>query len=1304
MEPWSKTTQNHREFPELSSMLLSRFYLLVAVGAIAEASYHPLAYPFFGIGSIERIQDAVLNEPVSRSVEETLKRDLSKLPRRRKRHLYGASRERGSWRRLLSGTESTIDQHHAASRTMDVVIDAFGDRLLATTDLSLQTCQEAIPLEESVGTEFGTVCRCVTDLEELTATLECHDSQCTYCNSAETVCTGYTYGVKFNRNGEDFEYYEQDDYRIGRQGSIRYTEADETCSVSIGGTECSQCNMHDCSDGFYGVDVSCGNIEEGAVYNSCDDAFSSTGVFEAYNENEFEKCYGNLDICRMGRSSLDTRFECFCDNSPDSLDTSLMTCGDKCEYCNSFISVCGRESYEQIFENATSIGSRRTIQYTHGRSELVEYEESKCDSPTGCQNCAVKVDGVACSSCTIKTCANGTRAPLIECSNADSSISDAVDLCAPVSLSNTVLEFFEPGFTDSCISTQETACREAKNKYEQHAQKYVCNCVDQDNGSTELQCQATCGDLCNDEETVCVRESFMQDFVDQGGSSYFRKDIKYTRGRKETLSYVEFLNGDCSMKIDGVGCRSCAINTCEGNPQVEKAPLIDCSDFEGGAILDLCETEVRVETGIFERFSIEEFHECLDRTPANGICQSSVAVTNVPFQASGSTLMVTYDNVKSCGSVQSFAPGLWYTVIGTGKGIEASVCDPKADFNVQISVYTGSGCGNLTCATASDNSCKLDWMAEEDTKYFIRVHGTGGQIGNFDLSIGEVNYGSSVCETNKDAYERNPDLETSCRDCTAPDADGHVRLFCSVECSTCDESGSICTDQHIATKFDKAGHIAVQKHHYKYISGRHENVTVTSFNCTEPGICQACEVAINNSTCKSCEVVDCSQGETKGIVATCGSTTIKTCDEPALDSAGVLRPLVDTSYGSCYSRNATTSCLDHEAFEEDLESGIVCECESVGEKGDTRLLCRHQSCLHCNTERNICGYDAFGAVFDGELGRLRDRFEGFQYIQGRNDLIIYQISNNVTQIDGTCSMSVNNETCDHCVVTKCNTTREEERGPFHGISFDCQNIPSGLFYDGCSSIALPETFEFITSTDYNDCVAVASPKEACQSILLETMVARRSNQEDVCNCTLSSETGYYELVCTDPELCHFCSDDSATAACADSTERRVELNHFGSSIARIESYQWVSGRDEVLVLRDTDVECQVTVDGEVCSSCTHTTECSTTDVRGLSIDCSNVLGVNATFECGKGHEIFLPLSDSALYICPSDDTSAPSAESTTTRPTVSPTASPTRTMTMPPQISLVMTPAKSEASYYRIPFVAAAAAFAMSMMLGVVLL
>src|SRR5210317_925758 len=39
------------------------------------------------------------------------------------------------------------------------------------------------------------------------------------------------------------------------------------CTVSVGGTECSECALVDCGDDYWGIKVACGNIETGANYN-----------------------------------------------------------------------------------------------------------------------------------------------------------------------------------------------------------------------------------------------------------------------------------------------------------------------------------------------------------------------------------------------------------------------------------------------------------------------------------------------------------------------------------------------------------------------------------------------------------------------------------------------------------------------------------------------------------------------------------------------------------------------------------------------------------------------------------------------------------------------------------------------------------------------------------------------------------------------------------------------------------------------------------------------------------------------------
>lgn len=1254
-------------------MRLSPICLLTGIAASSVAgtkfsTHHALSTPW--ISSPEAAfrsahlatedENARFNIFATPTRKETLKRDLSSAPLRRRKHrIHGASKEKGTWRKLIGlGNANQVEHDRIVSNTAsNILIEPSGHRKLQSEHIALQICQESIPYEEEIGAEYGTICRCTPDFIERSATLECRDSDCTYCNSDETVCTGYAYGVVFDKDGVDVEFFEEDAYRLGHHdGAIRYTEKEESCSVSIDSQECANCVLQDCPDGHVGINVSCDNVEIGAAYDSCSEAFTTDGIFQAYNDNEFEYCYGNLDLCELGLAAMDPRFECSCNADPSNPDKSLLKCQDACEYCNEFMGVCGQEGSQQTYQSAMLTGTKRTVQYTSGRSEYIEYEELNCDATTGCKDCTFKVDGVNCESCTIQTCSDGTTAPTVQCKNIDDSLDNSVDLCAPASsLSGSILEFFEMGFTDSCVPKKELACREAKIQYEQHENKYSCDCVDQLDGTMELQCEATCGELCNDEESVCVREALYQDFLNEGASSYFKKDVKYTQGRKETLTYTEFIDGLCSMKIDGVECSSCVVNACPGNPQVERAPRIDCTQFDGGAILDLCDTEVRVESGIFERFSsMNEFQGCLDRTPANGICETNVRISNLPQAITGTTLFIPYDGAESCGSTQSFAPGLWYTVVGNGTGIEASVCEPEADFDAHISIYSGLDCKNLECTGASENACKIDWLGEKGTTYYIRVHGVGGQIGNFNLLLSDVNYGSVECELAKASFENNPDLETSCRPCEAPDADGHIHLHCSIDCNTCDESGSICANQTVSTKFAYNGSITLQHEHYEYVSGRDEYLTVTKYDCSSSDDCHTCEVSIDENVCESCEILACEEGQTRkiqGILAQCGNSTVNTCEEAKLDTSDILHPLVDSTYDKCFSRDAMAACLDHKAFEQDLEGGIFCDCEFVGESSDTRLVCLRQSCLHCNQERNICGYDAFGSIFEGQLGRLTNRFEGFQYIQGRDDLVAYHVSNDVAQADGSCQMTVNDVACDACIVSDCGET--EMIGQFNGVTFDCQNVEGGLFYNGCSMISLPGTFEFINSPAFDTCVDVENPKKACEALAIQTMIAR-SRKRDHCSCHMS-ETGFYDLACIDEEGCRFCTDDSATV-CADYIEHRNEINHFGSVVARVESYQWESGRDDLLVIRDNKIECQVTVNGEPCSSCEYI-GCGDGS-RRKSIDCSNVVGTNATFECGVGHEIFTPISDSAYYICPGDTVAPTSAP--TSAPTKIPATTPTK--------------------------------------------
>jgi len=112
----------------------------------------------------------------------------------------------------------------------------------------------------------------------------------------------------------------------------------------------------------------------------------------------------------------------------------------------------------------------------------------------------------------------------------------------------------------------------------------------------------------------------------------------------------------------------------------------------------------------------------------------------------GSTLQATIDfpSGEICG-VPLNSPGVWYTIEGTGKGIELSTCESN-DYDTAISIFKGS-CGDLTCITgtaAGDPSCDSQgvtgaFLSEINTKYYAYIHGKSSQnnMGTFTLTYTE---------------------------------------------------------------------------------------------------------------------------------------------------------------------------------------------------------------------------------------------------------------------------------------------------------------------------------------------------------------------------------------------------------------------------------------------------------------------------------------------------------------------------------------------------------------------------------------
>jgi len=109
-----------------------------------------------------------------------------------------------------------------------------------------------------------------------------------------------------------------------------------------------------------------------------------------------------------------------------------------------------------------------------------------------------------------------------------------------------------------------------------------------------------------------------------------------------------------------------------------------------------------------------------------------------------STRFENPQNVESCGYTgYHTAPGLWFSVVGTGEMLEASTCGSSLDLDTQISVFENS-CDALQCigGTGQDIPCgdngSVSWQTELGEVYNIYVSGRSSREGDFVLNINEV--------------------------------------------------------------------------------------------------------------------------------------------------------------------------------------------------------------------------------------------------------------------------------------------------------------------------------------------------------------------------------------------------------------------------------------------------------------------------------------------------------------------------------------------------------------------------------------
>jgi hypothetical protein len=120
--------------------------------------------------------------------------------------------------------------------------------------------------------------------------------------------------------------------------------------------------------------------------------------------------------------------------------------------------------------------------------------------------------------------------------------------------------------------------------------------------------------------------------------------------------------------------------------------------------------------------------------PPNDVCSAAIAVDpgGSLVRVSGYTTNAT---VETAGCASGPSQGVWYTLIGTGNPIRASICSDATAFDGEVFVSYGD---NQTCRSRNCPQLKRDdsgpcgyqnqqtcmWDSHQDVTYYINVHGT----------------------------------------------------------------------------------------------------------------------------------------------------------------------------------------------------------------------------------------------------------------------------------------------------------------------------------------------------------------------------------------------------------------------------------------------------------------------------------------------------------------------------------------------------------------------------------------------------
>ena len=125
------------------------------------------------------------------------------------------------------------------------------------------------------------------------------------------------------------------------------------------------------------------------------------------------------------------------------------------------------------------------------------------------------------------------------------------------------------------------------------------------------------------------------------------------------------------------------------------------------------------------------------------MCETAFAVPALGYVMSGSTENAStfLDSIGICHSYSNAAPGVWYSVLGTGKTFHAHT-EQGTELDTFISVFSGD-CEELKCVSDTEGDVRMkrsySWPTDQGVTYYLLAQGLLDKVGEFNLVVDEIN-------------------------------------------------------------------------------------------------------------------------------------------------------------------------------------------------------------------------------------------------------------------------------------------------------------------------------------------------------------------------------------------------------------------------------------------------------------------------------------------------------------------------------------------------------------------------------------